>query len=59
MKIISVNISQEIIWNNSTLKAEVKTFFYKSWYNRGIKLKEHIYDYRKKDFNNFRDFSNL
>ena len=53
------NISQEIIWNNSTLKAEGKTFYYKSWYDRGIKLIEHIYDYRKKDFYNFRDFSNL
>ena len=45
------NISQEIIWNNSTLKIEGN--------NRGIKLIEHIYNYRKKDFYILRDFSNL
>ena len=53
------NTSQEIIWNNSELKIGGNTFYYKTWFNRGIKLIEHIYDYRKKDFYNFMDISNL
>ena len=44
------NVSQEILWNNSELKIGGNIFYYKIWYNRGIKLIEHIYDYRKKDF---------
>ena len=34
-------------------------FFDKIWFNRGIQLIEHIYDFRKKDFYNFTELSNL
>lgn len=53
------NKGKEIIWNNSFLKIGGKTFFDKIWFDRGIKFIEHIYDYRKKDFYDFREFINL
>ena len=30
------NINEEIIWNNSKLRKANKTFFYQSWFDRGI-----------------------
>ena len=56
---IPINKGKEIIWNNSNLKIGEETFFDKKWYERGIQLIEHIYDYRKKDFYDFREFINL
>ena len=55
----SIDVRKEIIWNNSFIKANGKMFFDKIWFNRGIQLIEHIYDFRKKDFYNFTELSNL
>jgi hypothetical protein len=52
-------IGKEIIWHNQKVKLNKKSLFYKSWYERGIQNIEHIYDYRRKEFYKFKDFSEL
>ena len=52
-------LSQEIIWNNSNLKSDFKTFYNKKWIDRGITLIEQLFDYRSKTFYNFNDVKNL
>jgi hypothetical protein len=52
-------IGKQNIWNNSKIKARNKTFFNKIWYNRGIQSIEHLYDFRKKEFYEFKDFIEL
>ncbi|MES9884044.1 MAG: reverse transcriptase domain-containing protein [Sedimenticola sp.] len=47
------NISKQILWNNSNMKGNGSTFYYKDWDERGIKYIEHIYDYRTKTFFEF------
>ena len=54
-----VHIGKEILWNNSFLKIGERTIFNKTLFDRGIQYIEQIYDYRKKDFYDFRDFSNI
>ena len=53
------NISKEITWNNTFIKSNGKMFFEKSWFDRGIQLIEHIYDFRKKEFYNFNELLSL
>ena len=48
-------IDREILWNNSNIKIDKKTVFFKSWFEKGIKLIKHIFDYRTKDFYSFKD----
>ena len=37
-------IEREILLNNSNIKINKKTVFYKEWFEKGIKLIKHIYD---------------
>ena len=52
-------IGKQILWNNSKIKIQNKPIFKKDWYDRGIQHIEHIYDYRKKEFYQFKDFLEL
>ena len=52
-------LGKEIIWNNLFLKIGGRTFSDKTFFDRGIQFIEHIYDYRKNDFFDFRDFINV
>ena len=38
-------IEKGIIWNNSQIKCNNKIHFYHDWYEMGIQLIEHIYDF--------------
>ena len=52
-------IGKQNLWNNSKIKIQNKTFFKKDWYDRGIQHIEHIYDYRKNEFYQFKYFLEL
>ena len=43
-------VTKEIIWNNSQIKCNNNILFYRDWYDKGIKLTEHIYDFRTRQF---------
>jgi hypothetical protein len=43
----NMHIGNELIWNNSLLKIDNKTVYYKNWMEKGIKYNKHI-DYRTK-----------
>ena len=47
------NIKREVLWNNSFIKSNNKTFFFKSLFDKGIKHIEHIFDSRLKIFHTF------
>ncbi len=47
------SVSKEIIWNNTNIKHQNKTIFFKEWYDRGIIYVEQLYDYRAKRFLQF------
>ena len=54
------SIGKEIIWNNSNIKStENKTYFYPTWFERGITRIEQIYDFRCKQFYSFENFKTL
>ena len=54
------NLGKETIWNNSNIKNNnQEMFFYKSWYDRGIKYIEHLYNYIERTFYNFQTFKDL
>ena len=52
-------ITKEIIWNNSQIKCNNKIPFYHGWYKKGIKLIEHIYDFRIQTFYTIEQIQNL
>ena len=52
-------IGKQILWNNINIRIDNKTIMYKSWLEKGIQNIEHIFDYRKKDFYTFQEFSDL
>ena len=52
-------IEKEIIWNNSFIKNENKTFYYKKWFEKGIKYIEHIFNIRQKVFYTFQHIKTL
>ena len=52
-------ITKEIIWNNSQIKCNNKILFYHDWYEKGIKLIEHIYDFRVQRFYSLEQLQNL
>ena len=52
-------ITKEIIWNNSHIKCNNKILFYHDWYEKGIKLIEHIYDFRIQSFYTLEQLQNL
>ena len=43
-------IKKQIIWNNSFIKNDNKTLFYKYWFDKGIKYIEQLFDIRHKTF---------
>ena len=45
-----ISVQKQLIWNNSFIKNENKTFFIKTWFNRGIQFIKHMYDFRKSSF---------
>ena len=47
------NINEEIIWNNSKLRQANKTFFYQSWFDRGIRFFKDIFNNETKKFYSF------
>ena len=51
--------TKEIIWNNSQIKCNNKILFYHDWYEKGIKLIEHIYDFRVQRFYTLEQLQNL
>ena len=55
----NTNIGKEFIWNNSFIKTCGRTIFNEVWFDRGIQLIEHIYDFRKRDFFSFNDIINV
>ena len=52
-------IGKQILWNNKNIKIDNKTIMYKPWLDKGIQNIEHIFDYRKKEFYTFQEFSDL
>ena len=53
------NISKQLLWNNSYIENNKRTFFYKDWFDLGISFIEHIYDYRIKSFLSFQNFKTV
>ena len=54
-----ISVQKQLIWNNSFIKNENKTFFIKTWFDRGIQCIKHMYDFRKRSFYSFQDIINL
>ena len=44
----------EILWNNSIIRIDVKTVFYKNWFQSDIKYVKDIFDHEQQAFNTFR-----
>jgi len=55
----NIHIAKTIIWNNKNITQNDKTFFYKTWYQKGIMHLEHLVDYRTQTFYDFETFSNI
>ena len=55
----NMHIGNELIWNNSLLKIDNKTVYYKNWMEKGIKYIKHIFDYRTKEFYTFTDMKHI
>jgi len=51
--------AKAILWNNTSITKTGKTFFFESWYEKGITFSEHIFDYRKNNFYTFNDLISL
>ena len=51
------NIGKEIVWNNRFLKIANKTFYYKKWYEQGIKYIQDLYNPQTKHWYNFIDLT--
>ena len=47
------------MWNNTFLKVENKTVFYKTFFEKGIKYVEDIYNRRSNRFYNFEELQNM
>ena len=45
--------SKIIIWNNSDIKTNAETLFFETWYEKGIYLLEHLFDFRTKSYYSF------
>ena len=50
------NLKENLIWNNSNIKIDGKTLFWKEWYEKGISYIEHLYDFRTQTFYKYSDF---
>ena len=53
------DIRKNIIWNNSEIKNNNKTFYYKDWHERGVLYLEHIFDFRTNAFYSFQNMQFL
>ena len=57
---IAINdMRKTIIWNNSNIKCNAQTFYYKQWHERGILYLEHIFDFRVRTFYTFNNIQYL
>ena len=55
-----VSVGKEFMWNNSYIKSNGnETFFYSTWFNRGVTRLEQIYDFRFKQFYSFENIKTL
>jgi len=52
-------ISKEILWNNSFIKSGENTFFYRKWFQKGIKHVEDIYNFMTRKFHKFSHIQNI
>ena len=52
-------IKNQIIWNNSFIKNNNKTLFYKYWFGKCIKYIEQLFDIRHKTFYTFQHIKNV
>ena len=57
-KPIIYNHFNEILWNNSNIRVDEKTVFYKSWFQLGIKYVKDIFDHETKTYHSFRNMQN-
>jgi len=48
--------SYYILWNNSEIKQENKTWYRKEWHDKGINYIHHLYEFRVNKFYSFPDF---
>ena len=55
----AVYYSNEILWNNSNIKAGNRTLLYKNWLQTGIKYIKDIYDYSLKKIYSFEELTGL
>lgn len=58
-KEVTLNYCNEIIWNNSHIRAGGCTLLFKKWYQLGIKFLKDIYDYERKFFYPFQTLKEL
>ena len=56
---IQKDIRKNIIWNNSEIKLNNKTLYYKDWHERGVLYLEHIFDFRTNAFYSFENIQFL
>ena len=58
-KAIILDYSNEIIWNNSNIKAGNNMFYFKNWLHLGIKYIKDIYDFKNKKLHAFEKLKEL
>ena len=49
------NHYNEILWNNSNIRIDEKTVFYKNWFQSGIKYVKDIFDHEQQAYYTFRE----
>ena len=54
-----IDIQENIIWNNKSIKINNKSIFYEDWYKIGVKFIQQLYDYRNGTFFTFNDMKYL
>ena len=52
-KTVIHNYGNEIIWNNSNIRVEDKSFIFKTWQNSGIKYVKDMFDNDRQRFYTF------
>ena len=53
----NINISSEIIWNNTNLKISNQVYFFEKWFQNGIKYLNDIFDYQNQRFYHYIDLT--
>ena len=54
-----LTIGKQLLWNNSNIRSGDFVLYYKTWYEKGIKYIEQLYDFRNKEFYSFEHFKYL